>query len=596
MSNLAATDAVRPVEGFGRPSRDIDMEKNGHQAFNAHETGSDGETKSVESENFQNGVQRVRAITEIWSTPTLITMLVFIYLIEFVAFLQNAIDAALNPFITSAFGTHGLLNVGSVMATALGGCLPLVIAKVIDIFGRVEGFFFMLLIVVAGMAMKAACTNVQTYIAGHVLYWAGHIGVLFVTDIMAADCTSLTNRMIIFTLNGTPRIASTFAGPAIADLFYYHNSWRWAFGAFIIIFVGCCAPALVLMMFMYRKARKAGLVKNVKSDRNVLQSLQYYIIQFDIIGIILIMCAWSLFVLPFSLVAYAPQGWKTPYIIACIVLGICLFPCFYIWEAKFAPVQFLPWKYLKNGTIVGSCLLYCVMFLSVFCWNGYFYSYLLVVHRQSIPHAGYILNAFSLTSSTFSPLIAWWIHKSGNFKWTAYTGVPIVLLGTALLIPFRNPSTNPGVLAFTQVLVGLGTAFFATCAQLAVMVPVTHQEIAVVNAVWGLFGSFGSSIGYAIAGGMWNNILPGQMLMRLPEASKPDYMKIFGNITLQSSFLDGTPERDAVVGAYADVQRKMVITGACFVPLCLASIYIWKNINVKKLEEENGKQTKGNVF
>lgn len=204
-----------------------------------------------------------------------------IYLIEFVAFLQNAIDAALNPFITSAFGTHGLLNVGSVMATALGGCLPLVIAKVIDIFGRVEGFFFMLLIVVAGMAMKAACTNVQTYIAGHVLYWAGHIGVLFVTDIMAADCTSLTNRMIIFTLNGTPRIASTFAGPAIADLFYYHNSWRWAFGAFIIIFVGCCAPALVLMMFMYRKARKAGLVKNVKSDRNVLQSLQYYIIQFD---------------------------------------------------------------------------------------------------------------------------------------------------------------------------------------------------------------------------------------------------------------------------------------------------------------------------
>lgn len=52
------------------------MEKNGDQAFNAHETGSDGETKSVESETFQNGVQRVRAITEIWSTKTLITMLV----------------------------------------------------------------------------------------------------------------------------------------------------------------------------------------------------------------------------------------------------------------------------------------------------------------------------------------------------------------------------------------------------------------------------------------------------------------------------------------------------------------------------------------
>ena len=75
MSNPLATDAVRPAEGFGRPSRDIDMEKN-DDAFHAHETGSDVETKSVESETFQNGVQRVRAITEIWSKQTLITMFV----------------------------------------------------------------------------------------------------------------------------------------------------------------------------------------------------------------------------------------------------------------------------------------------------------------------------------------------------------------------------------------------------------------------------------------------------------------------------------------------------------------------------------------
>jgi hypothetical protein len=62
------------------------------------------------------------------------------------------------------------------------------------------------------------------------------------------------------------------------------------------------------------------------------------------------------------------------------------------------------------------------------------------------------------------------------------------------------------------------------------------------------------------------------------------------------SFADGTPERDAVVGAYAHSQRLMVIAGACFVPLCIASIWIWKNINVKKLEQEQGKQTKGLVF
>jgi MFS family permease len=315
-----------------------------------------------------------------------------------------------------------------------------------------------------------------------------------------------------------------------------------------------------------------------------------------VIGIILIMSAFCLFLLPFSLRAYAPQGWNTPYIIAMLVLGILLFPVFVIWEAKFTPVPFLPWKYLKERTIIGSCLLYGVMFVSIFIWNAYFQSYLLVVHRQSPTHAGYILNSFSLASSTFSPLVAWFISWSGNFKWTAYSGVPIVILGTALLIPFRTPSTSPGVLAFTQVLVGLGTGIFSTCAQLAVMAPVTHQEIAVVNALFGLFGSFGSSIGFAIAGAMWNNILPAQLFERLPEQSKANATMIFSSIVTQLSYADGTAERDAIVGSYAHVQRLMVIAGVALVPLCLASIFIWKNINVKKLEEERGKQTKGRVF
>lgn len=52
-----------------------------------------------------------------------------------------------------------------------------------------------------------------------------------------------------------------------------------------------------------------------------------------------------------------------------------------------------------------------------------------------------------------------------------------MLLGTALLIPLRVPETHVGLLVMTQLLVGIGTAFFTTCGQLAAMVPVTHQEI-----------------------------------------------------------------------------------------------------------------------
>lgn len=279
-----------------------------------------------------------------------------------------------------------------------------------------------------------------------------------------------------------------------------------------------------------------------------------------------------------------------------VVLGVLLFPTFVLYERFVAPVPFLPWHYLKDPTIIGSCVLYGVMFLSVFCWNAYYGTYLQVVHRLSIENANYVLNSFALTSSVFGPFIGWLIRATGNFKWIAMTGVPITLLATVLLIPLRSPGTNPGVLAFMQILVGLGTGIFATCGQLAVMAPVSHQQIAVVNALWGLFGGFGSSIGYSISGALWTTTLPQQLRERLPEASKNRTMEIFGDIKVQLSFADGTPERDAVVGAFAHTERLMVIAGTCFVPLCIASIWFWKNINVKKVEEESGKQTKGMVF
>lgn len=88
-----------------------------------------------------------------------------------------------------------------------------------------------------------------------------------------------------------------------------------------------------------------------------------------------------------------------------LVVGTVSMIAFVLWERYFAPVQFFPFKYLANRTIIGSSLLYGFMFASIFCWDTYYYSYLQVVHDQSIRNSGYILNAFSLTSSFISPFI-----------------------------------------------------------------------------------------------------------------------------------------------------------------------------------------------
>lgn len=104
---------------------------------------------------------------------------------------------------------------------------------------------------------------------------------IYVIDVMLADCTTLKNRMLISTINGTPTIASTFAGPRIADLFFTHHNFRWAFGAFAIMLVGICIPVVAVMLFMQRKAFHAGLLTKEKSNRTIVQSIWHYFLEFD---------------------------------------------------------------------------------------------------------------------------------------------------------------------------------------------------------------------------------------------------------------------------------------------------------------------------
>lgn len=98
---------------------------------------------------------------------------------------------------------------------------------------------------------------------------------------MLSDMTTLKNRMIMISINNTPTIASTFAGPAVAQLFYDNLNFRWAFGAFTIILIGVCIPVVVVMLYMQVKASKAGVLEKTRSDRTWYQSIYFYYVEFD---------------------------------------------------------------------------------------------------------------------------------------------------------------------------------------------------------------------------------------------------------------------------------------------------------------------------
>jgi hypothetical protein len=78
-----------------------------------------------------------------------------------------------------------------------------------------------------------------------------------------------------------------------------------------------------------------------------------------VIGVLLLCFGFSLFLLPFGLVAYQGNGWTSPRMIFMIIFGIVLIVVFAVYEKLWAPKAFFPTYLMKDRSIVGACLLGC---------------------------------------------------------------------------------------------------------------------------------------------------------------------------------------------------------------------------------------------
>lgn len=90
-------------------------------------------------------------------------------------------SGSLTPYVTSSFNEHSLTAATSIMSGIIGGLFKLPLAKILDIWGRPQGFALMMVVLTIGLVMMAGCNNVKTYAAAQVFYWVGygsHLGKL----------------------------------------------------------------------------------------------------------------------------------------------------------------------------------------------------------------------------------------------------------------------------------------------------------------------------------------------------------------------------------------------------------------------------------
>ncbi|KAK2825767.1 hypothetical protein FQN49_007385 [Arthroderma sp. PD_2] len=496
--------------------------------------------------------------------------------------------SSLNPYVTSAFSKHSLLSTITVVSSIVGAIMKLPVSKIIDIWGRTEGYLLMVTCCVVGMVMMASCNTIEAYAAAQVFYWIGNNGIVYVLDVFLADTSSLKNRGWLFAFSTSPFIATTFAGPALAQAFLKTCGWRWAFGTFSIVIPIASLPMVIIFLHSSSKAVKMGYLRHQRSTRTKWQSIVHYATEFDVIGMLLIIAGFTLLLLPMNLATYQANKWKSPVMISMATTGGCSLVAFVIWEYCFAKAHFAPFYLLTDRTVLGGCLLSGTLFLSFYCWDLYFLSYLQVVHNQSIRDAGYIANIFNIGGCIWALVIGALIRYTGRFKPFALCAVPLQAVGIGLMICFRKPGSHIGLVIMCQALIAISAGTLQICEQLAVMAAANHSEVAIVLALLGLFSNIGGAIGQTVAGAIWSHTIPEQLAILLPSNAKDQAAAIYASLTTQLSHPMGSPIRDAIIAAYGEGQRWMLVAGLGVLALAMTSVIMWKNIQLKEVHQVQG--------
>lgn len=204
-----------------------------------------------------------------------------IWVCFFMLALQSAIGANVMPIAYSSFQTAPQISTANILASIIGGVLKLPIAKLLNVWGRAEGFFVFVVIYVVGLIILASCNGPNGYAAGYVLYWVGYDAIYLILDVFMADTSGLRNRAFAFGFASTPFICTAFTGSLAAQSFMKMTTWRWAFGAFTLIQPVVFLPLVFVFLFFQRKAASMGLFVREDSGRTTWQSIMHYIHEFD---------------------------------------------------------------------------------------------------------------------------------------------------------------------------------------------------------------------------------------------------------------------------------------------------------------------------
>lgn len=507
-------------------------------------------------------------------------------------------------YATSSYNTHSLYATVNVIRAVVAAASQPTYARLSDKFGRLELFIVSVIFYAVGTVIESQAYDINRFAGGAVLYQIGYSGVMLILQVSLADMSTLNWRLFASFIPALPFIINTWVSGNVSDSLISKHSWNYSIGIWAFIFPLSCVPIFFCYFHMRYLARKTPEWAQIKEEeRAEFKGWGHYFIdlfwKLDVIGILFIICVFGFILVPFTIAGGTSSQWKKGSTIAPLVIGFVLIPFFVLWEYKFAKFPIVPVPLLKDRGVWAALIIACFVNFVYYMPNDFMYTVLIVGMRASVKAASRITSLYSFVSVIVGPLLGLVLTRVRYTKPFIIFGCAVWFVALGLFVHFRGDNDGiesqkylNGVTAGLCVM-GFGAGFFTYVTQVSIETCTNHEYMAVVLSLYLASYNIGSALGASVSGAIWNQLMYERIFKKMQQLGVDTALAAdaYGApYTFIITYVWGTPERIAVVLAYAEIQKKLCITGLCLcVPLLTASLFLRNHYldTVQSLDESH---------